>query len=214
VPFVTVTTASLSYVARAARRAGSVALLTTCLVAVAQAQEPVRPLQEMSASASSMRDSVVALARAQLGTPYVRGGQSPEKGFDCSGLVKYLMAAFRLDVPRTARQQARVGQPLERDTSRLRPGDLLTFGRAKEGIDHIGIYVGGGRFIHASSVAGRVVESRVNRPPSRLIKAWRGARRLLALDDSSVTTPALPSTSGATGATGTATQSTSDRSRG
>lgn len=168
-------------------RSSLLALPLVCLIAApvaATAQAPVRPFQEMSASVMSMRDSIVAFARAQLGTKYVRGGQTPERGFDCSGLVKYVMAAFHLDVPRTARQQAKTGFALTRDTSRLRPGDLLTFGRPTSGISHIGIYVGEGRFIHASSVAGRVIESRVNRPPSKLIKAWQGARRLVAPEDS------------------------------
>jgi cell wall-associated NlpC family hydrolase len=149
-----------------------------------RAQEQLRPFQTLSESAASLRDSLVAFARAQLGKRYVRGGQSPEKGFDCSGLVKYVMAAFRLDLPRTARLQARTGVALGRDTTVLRPGDLLTFGRNKEGVSHIGIYIGDGHFIHASSVAGRVIESRVNRPPSKLIKPWKGSRRVLALDDS------------------------------
>jgi cell wall-associated NlpC family hydrolase len=163
--------------------ASALAFLITGPVA-AEAQAPLKPLQELSASATSMRDSIVALARAQLGRRYVFGGQSPEKGFDCSGLVKYVMAAFHLDLPRTARQQAKTGFALTRDTSRLRPGDLLTFGRPTSGISHIGIYIGGGHFIHASSAAGRVIESPMNRPPSKLIKAWQGARRVFSADDS------------------------------
>src|SRR4029079_13330313 len=152
-------------------------LLRRCLLALAlvvaatpvRAQAPVKPFQDLSNTASAMRDSLVSLARAQLGTRYVRGGTSPDKGFDCSGLVKSIMAPFQFDLPRTARQQARSGLALATDTSRLRPGDLLTFGK-KTSASHIGIYVGNGRFIHASSVAGRVIESPVNRRPSRLIK--------------------------------------------
>lgn len=181
---------------RASRRMLHACLVALALVAVAapvRAQAPVKPFQDLSASASSMRDSLVTLARAQLGKRYVRGGTTPEKGFDCSGLVKYVMAAFQFDVPRTARQQAKTGLALATDTSRLRPGDLLTFGK-KTSASHIGIYVGNGRFIHASSVAGRVIESPVNRPKSRLIKVWSGARRILALDDS-VSTDSVSATS-------------------
>jgi cell wall-associated NlpC family hydrolase len=114
----------------------------------------------------------------------VLGGTSPNAGFDCSGLVKYVMAALRVDLPRTAAQQARVGLEVSRDMSRLRPGDLLTFGKGKAGVSHIGIYVGQGRYVHASSVAGRVIESDVNRTGSPLIKAWRGVRRVVAGTDS------------------------------
>ena len=142
-----------------------------------------KPFAAFSASAEALRDSLVALARAQIGRKYVRGGQTPERGFDCSGLVKYLAAAFHLDVPRTARQQAHFGLAIARDTSRLRPGDLLTFGRGRRGVSHIGIYIGDGRFIHASTAAGKVIESRLDRAPAPKIKPWLGARRLLPDDD-------------------------------
>ena len=128
-------------------------------------------------------DSVVAVARAQLGRKYRRGGESPSIGFDCSGLVQYVMHALDVALPRTARDQARAGVALERDTAQLRPGDLLTFGSAKR-ISHIGIYVGNGQFVHASTGAGRVVERPLLRAPARGIKPWIGVRRLLAETDS------------------------------
>ena len=133
-------------------------------------------------SAASLRDSIVALARAQVGKRYVFGGATPDRGFDCSGLVRYLAAALKLDVPRTANEQSRAGRAVARDPSRLRPGDLLTFGSGKR-VSHIGIYVGDGRFVHASTAAGRVVESRIDRK-GRGVKPWRGVRRLLAEADS------------------------------
>lgn len=123
-------------------------------------------------------DSAVALARAQIGYRYRRGGESPLFGFDCSGLVQYVMRALDIDVPRVAREQARTGVEVPRDTAVLRPGDLLTFGR-KGKVEHIGIYVGNGRFIHASTGAGRVVERPLLRPPARGIKPWIGVRRLV-----------------------------------
>ena len=76
------------------------------------------------------------------------------------------------------------------------PGDLLTFGKGKKGaVSHIGIYVGDGRYVHASSVAGKVIESPIDRPFSPLIKVWRGVRRVLGADDSTAVpaTIALPS---------------------
>jgi cell wall-associated NlpC family hydrolase len=128
-------------------------------------------------------DSIVALARAQIGRRYRRGAESPTVGFDCSGLVQYVMRALDVTVPRTARDQAHVGVELARDTAQLLPGDLLTFGRAKT-VSHIGIYVGNGRFVHASTAAGRVVERPLLRTPAKGIKPWIGVRRLIADSDS------------------------------
>jgi cell wall-associated NlpC family hydrolase len=164
------------------------ALVATCAIP-ASAQAPVvrlgtavqrRPFALWSESAHNLRDSLVAVARAQIGTRYVFGGTSP-KGFDCSGLVRYVMAALKVELPRTAAQQARIGDEVSPDPQRLRPGDLLTFSRrGSRRVSHIGIYVGQGRYVHASSVAGRVIESDLSRTGSPLIKAWRGARRLVA----------------------------------
>lgn len=149
---------------------------------VANAQM-AKPFAELSKSALSITDSVVAIARAQVGKKYLFGGTSPEGGFDCSGLVKYVLEALKVDVPRTSHEQSRIGSAIPRDTTQLRPGDLLLFGKPKAGVSHIGIYVGNGRYVHASSVAGRVIESPLNRPPSTLIKALKSARRILVGTD-------------------------------
>ena len=165
------------------------ALLSVTVPTIARAQSPIPVLAGMSASASSLRDSIVSLARAQIGTRYKHGGASPQRGFDCSGLVQYVMARFAMIVPRTAKQQAAVGVPVDRDTSLLRPGDLLTFAsNAKANVSHIGIYIGNGRFIHASSVAGRVIESPLNRAPAPKIKMWRGVARIPWAPDPPTTT--------------------------
>jgi cell wall-associated NlpC family hydrolase len=157
---------------------------------VAGAQD-AKPFASFSNSAQALRDSVVLMARAQLGRRYRLGGQTPAKGFDCSGLVTYVMSSLNLSLPRTAKQQATQGLALTKDTSVLLPGDLLTFAKPKKGVSHVGIYVGDGKYIHASSVAGKVIESNIDRPFSPLIKAWRGARRLLSLDDSTVVSDSL-----------------------
>jgi cell wall-associated NlpC family hydrolase len=132
------------------------------------------------------RDSAVKLARAQLGRRYVFGGTTPD-GFDCSGFLGYLMRALGVDVPRTAAAIAQSGTPVPRDPSLLRPGDILTFGRGNR-VTHVGIYVGNGRFIHASSGQGRIVESNLDRPSNRLVRAWYGVRRMFA-DRDSATVP-------------------------
>jgi cell wall-associated NlpC family hydrolase len=133
-----------------------------------------------------LRDSIVTMARSQIGKRYRYGGATPGRGFDCSGLIQYIATHLGLDVPRTAARQAKAGSAVPADTSHLRPGDLLTFGTGRR-ITHIGIYVGDGRFIHASSKAGRVIESAVNRPLVKNVKPWRGARRLLVASSDTVT---------------------------
>jgi cell wall-associated NlpC family hydrolase len=131
----------------------------------------------------AVRDSIALLARAQLGARYRLGAESPARGFDCSGLVRFVLSALRIDMPRTARTQALAGRPLERDTAQLRPGDLLMFGRS-DTVTHVGIYVGDGRFVHASTTRQRVVESRLTGGATWFTRHWLGVRRVVALADS------------------------------
>src|SRR5947207_115837 len=86
----------------------------------------------------------VDVAQQFLGVPYVWGGESPA-GFDCSGLVQYAYGQLGVDLPRTAAEQARVGQPVA-SLADARPGDLLAFG---DPVDHIGIYAGNGLMVVA-----------------------------------------------------------------
>lgn len=93
---------------------------------------------------------VVAIARTQLGRPYSWGGASPS-GFDCSGLVAYVYERVGVALPHNAAAQFGFGRPVP--VSRLAPGDLVFF----HGLGHVGIAVGGGRYIHAPQ-SGRRVE--------------------------------------------------------
>jgi cell wall-associated NlpC family hydrolase len=181
------------------RGASTGALLAACLLSMpttARAQEgvrisppytPVANTQAPAATATALRDSVVSRARAQLGKRYRYGGETPKHGFDCSGLVSYVMSGLSLIVPRTAAAQALVGIEIVRDTARLLPGDLVTFGRGKT-ITHIGIYIGNGRFIQASSRAHKVIEVDLLRAPAPGIRPWLGVRRLVSPDTTAAPT--------------------------
>jgi cell wall-associated NlpC family hydrolase len=142
----------------------------------------VGPLAAFSASASRLLESMVDRARSQLGTRYVFGGEQPGEGLDCSSFARFAMEAMGIKLPRTAAQQARLGNAVPRDRSKLLPGDLLTFGRGKS-VSHVGIYLGEGRFIHASVASRKIIETTIDRNP-RLFRRWQGARRLIAIDDS------------------------------
>ena len=96
--------------------------------------------------------SLLSRAMSLLGTPYRWGGTSPESGFDCSGLVSYVFrTALGIELPRVSRDMASLtnGQAIERGA--LNVGDLVFFGRNGKRVDHVGIYVGEGRFLHAPS---------------------------------------------------------------
>lgn len=176
--------------ARAQARVPAVRLAVRAVLGAQQPGATPKPLAAWSSSVHSLRDSIlVSVVRTQIGTRYVHGGAAPEDGFDCSGLVRYVMAALDVALPRTAAQQAQMGLDISRDSTRLRPGDLLTFGKdtRRGDVSHIGIYVGHGLYVHASSVAGRVIESNLDRPASPLIRRWRGTRRVVASAESDST---------------------------
>ena len=86
---------------------------------------------------------VVSYARHFLGTPYAWGGSTPYSGFDCSGLVRYVYGHFGIRLPHSSWADLAHGRRIGRRS--LRPGDLVFF----YGAGHVGIYVGGNRFIDA-----------------------------------------------------------------
>ena len=129
----------------------AVALLGAC--ASGPQSAPERP----GSDAGSLGERIAVTARAQLGRPYRYGGSGPE-AFDCSGLVQFAHAAHGIAVPRTTAEQFRTATPVPE--RRLRAGDLLFF-RFEAGpkVTHVGIYMGGGQFVHAPQ-SGRPVEIR------------------------------------------------------
>ncbi|HAI59496.1 MAG TPA: hydrolase Nlp/P60 [Xanthomonadaceae bacterium] len=126
-------------------------------------------------------DDVLMQAVALIGTRYRFGGTSPHQGFDCSGFTSYVFReSVGVQLPRTAADQfAATSSPVERAT--LRAGDLVFFQQGRRRVDHVGIYVGEGRFIHAPSRGGRVRIDALSNP--HWTRTYKGARRPLADGD-------------------------------
>ena len=99
---------------------------------------------------------VLDLAEGFVDTPYAVGGASPSAGFDAAGFVQYVYGEQGVALPGTARQQARVGRGVSLRVGSLRPGDLLFFANDGTTVDHVAIYAGHDRIIHASASSGRV----------------------------------------------------------
>lgn len=100
------------------------------------------------------RNLMVRIARDTIGTPYKWGGNSPQKGFDCSGLMTYIHTnALGMKIPRTAAQQRDNSKTIS--YAQLQPGDMLFFKTSRTS-NHVGIYIGNRQFIHAPSGGKRV----------------------------------------------------------
>jgi cell wall-associated NlpC family hydrolase len=116
----------------------------------------------------NVHGGVVGIAMRFLGVPYRWGGASPS-GFDCSGLVVYVFAQIGISLPHSTYSLWNVGTPVSRD--QLQPGDLVFF----SGLGHMGIYIGGGQFIHAPHT-GDVVK--ISSLSGYYASAYMGARRV------------------------------------
>ncbi len=116
--------------------------------------------------------NAVSFAKKQVGTPYRYGGSSPQRGFDCSGLVYYSYSKAGLEVPRTTGGLYDSTFPV--DPRALRQGDLLFFS-IKGKVAHVGIYVGKGKFVHAPSSGKSVSYASLENPYWRehLVRAGR-----------------------------------------
>jgi cell wall-associated NlpC family hydrolase len=126
-----------------------IGLFTAALLAACGSAPPSRGPARSAEPGSDLAIHAMGL----VGTPYRWGGNTPESGFDCSGLIGYVYRSrFGNAPPRTVAQLAGFGQPV--DAQDLRSGDLVIFGARPP--THAGIYVGEGRFVHAPSSGGTV----------------------------------------------------------
>ncbi len=133
--------------------------------------KPLGKLQDITSRASEL----VMQAMGMLGVNYRRGGNVPETGFDCSGLVRHVFKeAWGNTLPRTAEEISRVGKQIMPQD--LQPGDLVFYNTLRKGFSHVGIYLGDNKFIHSPSSGGQV------RVESMDLTYWKqrfnGARRI------------------------------------
>jgi cell wall-associated NlpC family hydrolase len=123
---------------------------------------------------------IISLAKQKLGKRYVWGATGQRNTFDCSGFTTYVCKKNGICLPRRAIQQSKYGKPVKR--SELQPGDLVFFDTSKSRrgyVNHVGIYIGNGKFIHASSAKKKVVITSLNKP--FYSQRFKGARRVASL---------------------------------
>lgn len=148
---------------------------------------PRAPIVEPSAGLEEISIQAMAL----VGTPYRYGGNTPDSGFDCSGLVRYVVArAASVQLPRTTEAMGSRGTPLER--SQVASGDLVFFNTTGRPNSHVGIYVGQNRFVHAPSTGGTVRLEDMTK--SYWASRYNGARRVAtaAVPPAAPSMPAAP----------------------
>jgi hypothetical protein len=124
----------------------------------------------------SLRDNILETAQGFIGIPYRWGGASPDEGFDCSGLTMAVYRLNGLDLPRSSKEQYRIGDAVQR--KELARGDLVFFATSSRGrVSHVGIYAGYGRFIHAPGKGKKICYGTLSNPyfSSRYV----GGRRYL-----------------------------------
>jgi cell wall-associated NlpC family hydrolase len=139
------------------------------------AQSASSAVQSKWQNFTSRASELAFRAMGMIGIRYRYGGNAPESGLDCSGLVRYVFKeAWGANLPRTSEEISRVGENV--DSKDLRPGDLVFYNTLKRSFSHVGIYLGDNKFIHAPSGGGKV------RIESMDLSYWKnrfsGARRI------------------------------------
>jgi cell wall-associated NlpC family hydrolase len=121
--------------------------------------------------------ALINYSRQFLGTTYIFGATDPNQGFDCSGFTQFAYKnALGKNLPRTALQMSQVGFSVD-DTNQLKAGDLVFFNTRGFDYSHVGIYIGEGKFFHASTKLNAVVLGDINN--DYFSKRYNGARRVM-----------------------------------
>ncbi|MES2025522.1 MAG: C40 family peptidase [Pseudomonadota bacterium] len=129
-------------------------MATSAWSADAPPPEPNAPMSKLQTLSHRASDLAME-AMGMLGIQYKYGGDTPESGLDCSGLVRLIFKeTWGLILPRTSKEISKVGQHIDKD--KLQPGDLVFFNTLRRGFSHVGIYLGDRKFIHSPSAGGEV----------------------------------------------------------
>ena len=172
------------------RRQATLALLSAGLLAGCASRSPKPAPSARSAPPArtsgrglnlhpSQREAVVAHTMLLVNTPYTYGGNTPQGGFDCSGLIQYVLrqvAGPQQALPRTTAQWAAASTPVPQ--TRLQRGDLVFFNTTGKPYSHMGLYVGDGQFVHAPSTGGIVRKASLSN--RYFAPRYLGARRVFA----------------------------------
>jgi cell wall-associated NlpC family hydrolase len=133
------------------------------------------------ANADALVLDIVRIAEQNVGRPYTYGGEGTNgDGFDCSGLIQFAYGEAGIALPRTSVEQARQGREISRSDDALRPGDILTFAERGTRVTHVGLYMGGGRFVHSASRGVQISTLGESDPNGRWwYQRWVGVRRIV-----------------------------------
>jgi len=132
-----------------------------------------KPVARPAKNNKDMGNIAARTAERFVGIPYRWGGNNVVDGMDCSGFVRAVYNLCGLSIPRTSRDQYKAGDAVVKDN--LMDGDLVFFGSSADNINHVGIYVGGGKFVHAPRQGEEIRVTEVNE--SYFEKRFVGARR-------------------------------------
>lgn len=126
------------------------------------------PLEEAAQAAASRRTQLVNFALQYVGNPYVWGGTSLTNGIDCSGFTMQVMKQFGVSLPHYSGSQAKMGKAVT--SSEMRPGDLIFYANSGGTVNHVAIYIGNGRIVHASTEKTGIITSNMYyRTPAKVV---------------------------------------------
>ena len=156
-------TAAARAAAATLQAGGSFSAAQSAATAVAASDAPQAPVEEsrvqraqkLLSNVTDKASDVVLGALNYIGVRYKYGGNTPDSGLDCSGFVRYVFQdTLNFMLPRRAEEMSQVGERIAKTD--LKPGDLVFFNTMRRNFSHVGIYIGGDKFVHAPATGGKI----------------------------------------------------------